>query len=155
MNTQMYELVKQAMKDGKTAEDLAVEFGAMTVAAQKELEAKKTVYEDMTDLEFIKLAQKNVVDMTGFVKEGVLANLIGIWLCQHGVIPDRVCKTKAEFSSNLKSALHLVLTLFDTTGRIADKMKTPRWRIDDNDMAKMKDDFIKFFTTVVPPPERK
>lgn len=103
MDMQMYNLVKNAMKEGKSAEDLVKEINSMAATAKKELEPKEPIKKEYVN----KLLYGAAPD--GKVRKTTLITLIAAYFVQNGFNPDEVFDTENQYRSYISSLIDGIL----------------------------------------------
>ena len=102
MDTKMYELVKAAIKEGKSIEEVMAEVNTLAVAAQEEMKPHAPLLEKYcvhAPLYQIK------ADKSGLVERDSLISAIATYFVQRGFNPDPCFDTEGEFRDHIAGIL--------------------------------------------------
>ncbi len=126
MNQEIYNLIKQAVADGTPVEDVMNQVEAVVSKVKEEAEAKsKTPITDiMLDPYTIANICDKILDASGNINESALAQIIGVYMCQHGVIPDNLVDTYGDFIITINRDLESTLDAFKRLDNIKQKQKS-------------------------------
>ena len=101
MDMQMYNLVKNAMKEGKSAEDLVREFNSMAATAKKELEPKEPIKRAYLTKSHGAIPNK--------VDKAPLITLLAAYFVQNGFNPDEVFENENQYRDYIGSLIDGIL----------------------------------------------
>lgn len=102
MDTHMYNLVKDAIKDGKSIDTIIAEVNALAQTAQKELQPQAPLLE-----KYCRRAQSYSItaDDEGRVGRESLITAIATYFVQHGFNPDPCFDNEADFHAHIAGIL--------------------------------------------------
>lgn len=102
MDAQMYNLVKTAIKDGKSIDDIMAEVNAMAQTANKELQPHAPLLE-----KYCRRAQSYSIaaDNEGRVDKESLVSIVAAYFVQHGFNPDPCFENEADFRAHITGIL--------------------------------------------------
>ena len=101
MDMQMYNLVKNAMKEGKSAEDLVREINSMAATAKKELEPKEPIKKAYMSKSHGAIPNK--------VDKAPLITLLAGYFVQNGFNPDEIFDTENQYRDYIGSVIESTL----------------------------------------------
>lgn len=96
MDKQMYTLIKNAMKDGKSVEDVVSEINLMAQAAQKELQPPHPI-QDKYGKPYPKGRMISYADNAGMIPKDRLIPILARYYVQNGFKPDVCYTTEDDF----------------------------------------------------------
>lgn len=102
MDMQMYNLVKEAMKQGKSMEDVVAEVNALAQTAQKELEPK-TPIADKWGQTAVSYTIRS--DVNGKMGKDSLVSAMMTYFTQSGFNPDVCFDTEQEYRAHVEEIL--------------------------------------------------
>lgn len=98
MNTQMYDLVKNAIKDGSSIEDIVAEVNALAKTVQEEMKPHAPLLEKYcVHAPFYQVK----ADASGRVDRESLISAVATYFVQHGFNPDPYFEDEDEFRGHI------------------------------------------------------
>lgn len=117
MDMNMYALIKDAMKKGKSADDVIAEVNALTQTAKKEL-APKTPIKDKYGRLIV-----SVKDESGKINKSGLVAALACYFVQNGFEPDVCFDDYTEFTANIREMLDRNLSILKSSAKQAQMNK--------------------------------
>lgn len=118
MDMKMYELVKKAVQDGKSMEDITKEINALVQTAQKELEPKTPIAD-----KWGKTRDKYVIAAShdGTISKVGLIEALMTYYVQNGFMPDGIFKDTDEYFDRVGRDLDFRLASMKAADKITHK----------------------------------
>lgn len=102
MDMQMYNLVKAAIKDGKSIEDVVAEVNALAQTAEKELKPQTPLKDKYSYIPSTYIGVKN---LDGTVNRNALITAIAFYYIQKGMNPDICFEDEKDFREHIARIL--------------------------------------------------
>ena len=115
MNTQMYNLVKNAIKDGSSIEDIVNEVNTLAKTAQDELKPQYPI-RDKYNRAAVKYEFTG--DARNYIGIDNTVTALALYLVQSGFVPDICYHTEAEFRDAVEGIISRGLSAAKTTEKI-------------------------------------
>lgn len=116
MDTNMYKLVEDAIKSGKSVEDLVAEIRQTADTVRKDTSSVK---EDILNhVKMNGLIACGIANEHGMIDTDQLVDTIAAWMVQNGFDPDGVVEDRAEVVKAIKELLNSDLSICKTGARL-------------------------------------
>lgn len=122
MNMDMYNQVKEALKNGKSLDDIVGDISAMAAAAEQELKPQTPIADRCLNPRTIDDATA-AIDYDHCKDSTPLTILIAAWLVENDVAPDGLFDSYGEFLDKIDEQLKRDLEAFKTAQKFAQMQK--------------------------------
>lgn len=104
MNKQMYDLIKTAMQEGKSIDEVINEVNDLAQTAEKEMEMKNHPKTPIKD-KYLDMKEPTLYTIQGTIYKPSLVSLIARYMIEQGFEPDVCFQFDEEFRANIIDAL--------------------------------------------------